>query len=384
VHRLAGDTLMNAGKTVPRREPGRFARWLLGSGRRQRADMQFTLIAMGVYAFSLAAQWQTVMAGAVEAGIAAELTITIVALQLTLVALIRSGVTRTLEDSGLVLLQMAIGILLIAWAYVINAHLNGVLLMLVALVLSYSALTLSPRLCLVIGVFAVLVFAVVIVVAIQLAPAQFPPQKEYVHLAFLTVVLPTLSYIASRVSRLRLQLKQQRRVLKASVEAIKKIAVSDELTGLKNRRYVDDWLRLQVAQSRRLDVPVCIALLDIDHFKRVNDVCGHTVGDLVLKEFAAIASSVVRDGEVFARWGGEEFLWVMTGVSPQRAVLAVDRLRALVSSSPHWKTQPGWTVSFSAGVAELNPRLEIEVALRDADDALYRAKANGRARTELH
>lgn len=101
---------------------------------------------------------------------------------------------------------------------------------------------------------------------------------------------------------MRLQLKQQRRVLKASLESLEKIAVSDELTGLKNRRYVNEWLRLQVAQSRRLDVPVCVALLDIDHFKRVNDVCGHTVGDLVLKEFATIASRVVRDGEVFARW----------------------------------------------------------------------------------
>lgn len=375
---------MNAAEPGRAREPGPFSRWLLGSERRQRADMQFTLIAMGVYAFSLVAQWQTVMAGAVDAGQAAQLTIAIVAIQLTFVGLIRSGVTRSLYDSGLVLVQMAIGILLIAWAYLINAHLNGMLLMLVALVLSYSALTLSPRLCLVIGGYAVLVFAVVIVVAVQLAPALFPPQKEYIHLAFLSVVLPTLSFIASRVSSLRLQLKQQRRDLRESLASIEKIATSDELTGLKNRRYVNEWLRLQVAQSRRLEVPVCIAVLDIDLFKRVNDVRGHAVGDLVLQEFATIARGVVRDGEVFARWGGEEFLWVMTGVSPQRAVLAVDRLRALVNASPHWINQPGWTVSFSAGVAEINPRLDIEVALRHADDALYRAKANGRARTELH
>lgn len=75
---------------------------------------------------------------------------------------------------------------------------------------------------------------------------------------------------------------------------------------------------------------------------------------------------------------------MMTGTSPQRAVFAVDRLRALVSSSLHWASQPGWAVSFSAGVAELDPKLDIEVALRQADDALYRAKANGRGRTELH
>lgn len=166
---------MNAVEADTTREPGRFSRWLLGNGRRQRADTQFTLIAMGVYAFSLLFQWQTVMAGVVEADLASRLTIAVVVIQLTLVALIRSGATRTLDDSGLVLAQMTIGILLIAWGYVINAYLNGTLLMLVTLVLSYSALSLSPRQCLAFGGFAVMVFAVVIVAAVQLAPAQFPP-----------------------------------------------------------------------------------------------------------------------------------------------------------------------------------------------------------------
>jgi diguanylate cyclase (GGDEF)-like protein len=183
---------------------------------------------------------------------------------------------------------------------------------------------------------------------------------------------------------MRLLLRRQRGELKASLASIEKIATLDELTGLKNRRYVDEWLRLQLAQGRRLDFRVCIALLDIDHFKRVNDVCGHAVGDMVLKEFAAIAGTVVREGEVLARWGGEEFLWVMAGASRHSAVLAVDRLRVIVSASPRWAAQPGWVVSFSAGVAELDPEAGIEVALRHADEALYQAKANGRARTALY
>ncbi|MCW5641832.1 MAG: GGDEF domain-containing protein [Rhodoferax sp.] len=157
-----------------------------------------------------------------------------------------------------------------------------------------------------------------------------------------------------------------------------------KLTGLRNRHFVNEWLRLQLAQSRRLDVVVCIALLDIDHFKRVNDVCGHSVGDRVLQEFASIAMGVVREGEVFARWGGEEFLWVMVGKNPDSAIHAVDRLRALVGQSACWATQPGWPVSFSAGVAPLDPREGIEHALRQADDALYRAKVAGRAQTLVH
>lgn len=377
-----GDNRINADEAGQVRQPNVGARWLLGSERRQRADMQFTLIAMGVYAFCLLAQWRAVMECTADAGLATGLSLVVVAIQFILIGLIRSGATRTLDDSGLSLAQMVMAILLIAWAYLINADLNGVLLMLAALVLSFSALTLSPRQCLGLGGFAVLVFAVIIVVATQMAPARFPPAKEYFQLAFLSVVLPNLSFISSRVSRMRLQLRRQRRELRDSLEAIEKVATSDELTGLRNRRYVNEWLRLQRAQSQRLGVTVCITLLDIDHFKRVNDVCGHTVGDTVLKEFAAIASAVVREGEVFARWGGEEFLWVMSGTNRGNAMQAVDRLRALVSQSPLWATQPGWPVSFSAGVAQIDPKDGIETALRHADDALYQAKAKGRARTE--
>ncbi len=129
---------------------------------------------------------------------------------------------------------------------------------------------------------------------------------------------------------------------------------------------------------------VCIAWLDIDHFTRVCDVCGHCAEDRVLQEFASIAMGVVREGEVFARRGGEEFLWVMTGKNPNGAIHAVDRLRALVGSSACRATQPGWPISFSAGVAPRDPRESIEQALRQADGALYRAKVGGRAQTLVH
>ncbi|MBX9882901.1 MAG: diguanylate cyclase [Sphingomonas sp.] len=154
-------------------------------------------------------------------------------------------------------------------------------------------------------------------------------------------------------------------------------ATTDPLTGLANRRKFDSIL------DRRIEATDggCIALFDIDFFKRVNDAHGHAVGDLVLETFARSALACVRAGDHVARLGGEEFGLILPGATIEQAAMVCERVRAAVADAV--TTTPGGIsvrVTVSAGLAEITPGAERLQLIRAADEALYRAKASGRDR----
>jgi diguanylate cyclase (GGDEF)-like protein len=126
----------------------------------------------------------------------------------------------------------------------------------------------------------------------------------------------------------------------------------------------------------------CLAILDIDHFKRINDTHGHGVGDEVLRGFAQAAESVLRETDVLARWGGEEFLVLLNDTQPGQANIGLERLRELlekVSLVPHL---PDLKPTFSSGLTAYELSEPLHSCIERADQALYRAKSNGRNRTE--
>ncbi len=156
---------------------------------------------------------------------------------------------------------------------------------------------------------------------------------------------------------------------------------TDPLTGLANRAALDRRFARALAQARRYDRPLSIVMLDIDHFKSINDEFGHQMGDRVLKEFADMLVSGLRGSDAVGRWGGEEFLLLCPETSSQQAAAFAERLceqsRALSFST-------GQTQTLSAGVAELNATDTVDSLLRRADAALYRAKHEGRDRVCCH
>ena len=161
---------------------------------------------------------------------------------------------------------------------------------------------------------------------------------------------------------------------------LSRAATSDPLTALLNRRGLES-----AFAAIGSDVgPACVALFDLDHFKRVNDQYGHAVGDEVLKAFAQVLSATVRDSDVVARFGGEEFAVLLVGADMQQAYTICDRVRYLLSQTTIF-TRQGTTISVtvSAGLALLPPDSLIEDTLRQADEALYKAKAAGRDRLEI-
>ena len=155
---------------------------------------------------------------------------------------------------------------------------------------------------------------------------------------------------------------------------IREQAVKDPLTGLYNRRYYDLFVQLHLKELK--DRPLGIAILDMDNFKAVNDLCGHVVGDKVLVELARILRDNVRDSDVVIRWGGDEFLILMPGATREEALKAVARLKRAVSS---WTNIlcPGVQVDITAGVSSWDPAgdRDLEEALKEADRELYARKS---------
>lgn len=157
------------------------------------------------------------------------------------------------------------------------------------------------------------------------------------------------------------------------------LALRDELTGQPNRRAVTAYAQAQFEQARKLGVPLSVAMIDLDHFKQVNDSLGHAGGDAVLRALVAAARSVLRGQDRLGRWGGEEWLLVMPGTSAGELPAVFERLRAAFAATPADGVRGAHGCSFSMGGAEMQadtPSLDALVAA--ADGRLYRAKADGR------
>ncbi len=155
-------------------------------------------------------------------------------------------------------------------------------------------------------------------------------------------------------------------------------ATHDSLTGVWNRSAILDILDRQVARTRKSKRSLCLALLDVDHFKRINDTYGHAAGDAVLIEVTLRMQSALRHYDAIGRYGGDEFIVVMPGLDRSRAIGLAERLRIQVAEDPFNVLKNPVYVTVSTGVAFHNRSESIEPLLRAADEALYRAKARGR------
>ena len=162
------------------------------------------------------------------------------------------------------------------------------------------------------------------------------------------------------------------------------LAMRDDLTGLPNRRSILEFARVQLRASRTDSLRMCVVLIDIDHFKIINDACGHAVGDAVLSAFAEICAQQLRSNDRLGRYGGEEFLLIMPGSDLNQIPLVFARLREAVQLIDVPGLLPTQSLTFSMGAVEVSgPTDELDHLIKRADDAMYRAKQGGRDRYEL-
>lgn len=168
--------------------------------------------------------------------------------------------------------------------------------------------------------------------------------------------------------------------LKQQSDELRRLAMHDQLTGLYNRHFLIDVAAKRISQAHRHKQALCVLMIDIDHFKTVNDEHGHSVGDAVLREVAAIVKQQSRNEDVVARFGGEEFVILLDNCDLANGAKKAELLRAsLVDSAIE-----GLRVSASFGLAQLDDNSEgFDELLHRADEAVYKAKSNGRNRVEL-
>jgi diguanylate cyclase (GGDEF)-like protein len=188
------------------------------------------------------------------------------------------------------------------------------------------------------------------------------------------------------VARLELHLKMVRlqRELTQKNKLLEEMSTTDPLTGLRNRRYLTDVLSVEFMRAKRYGSMLAVALLDVDHFKGVNDAHGHEAGDRVLKGIAEVLGRHLRRSDHGGRYGGEEFLVVLANVTPAGAELFAERLRGDIEAAVFTTDEGTLELTASIGVASFSPSLTTpsELVAR-ADAALYEAKQAGRNRVVI-
>lgn len=205
-------------------------------------------------------------------------------------------------------------------------------------------------------------------------------------LALLQIVSATALSIQHSVEDTHRELTSARESLdkvRLELEETREQVMLDPLTGARNRFCMDIHLSQEAARVRRHGFKLAVVLLDLDHFKLINDNHGHDAGDQLLIYFVQLSKAVLRESDTVFRYGGEEFLFMLPDTELQGAVFTLDRLKLMLHKSPmHYQ---GGTIpfTFSAGVAEMQANENIQTLLQRTDRALYAAKAGGRNRTFL-
>jgi len=287
------------------------------------------------------------------------------------------------KDPTLTLAQIVYSGTSVIVCYALAGPMGAVVLPMFCVAMLYAIFALPAPQVRWIAAYLLGLLGLVMVVMARWQPERYPAAEQLVTFFQMCIVLPVFSVLAGRLSALRQRLGQQKVALREALERNVELAERDALTGLYNRRRASELLELFVRQAAR-GQRFALAVVDIDHFKRVNDTHGHAAGDLVLQRFASEASATLRDGDILARWGGEEFLLLLPTGDVDSALGVAQRMRertvAMAVPLPR-----GGTVAFtvSIGVAVLQEGEAAGRAIERADAALYRAKANGRNCVEV-
>lgn len=354
--------------------------WLLGSERRLRArvaqQLLVTAVALGAALVFLIG---TARSGAPRNGVLGLLAL-LALLCLLGYGLVRSRWSERLADPSLTSAQIGTSILLASLAYpMLGVHRAAVIPLLV-LVLAFGMFPLRGATTILFALTALAGLTAAVGFAHFVWPRGFDPLDEILHVLTAAIAFLGMAVVAGRLQRIRQRLAGQREQLHRAIRRIEAMARHDALTGLFNRGEGDAMLRAALARHRRNGTQLQVGLIDLDHFKLLNDQHGHAAGDAVLRDFAARAKAALRSTDAIARWGGEEFLVLLDDATPELARQVLERLLLQVRSVPATFEGRPLPYSFSAGLAQAWPHDSPEQAVDRADQALYRAKHAGRAR----
>ena len=266
-------------------------------------------------------------------------------------AAIRSGASERLRDPSLTIAQMSFALLVGALAYTLAGRGRGAVFPIMMVVLMFGLYSLTPRQVRLMSALALALFGIAMALMAWRNPRVYRPEVEFAHFLVLAIILPAVSMLAGQLGQLRDALKRQKAELREALARNEALAQRDELTGLANRRHMAALIEAERVRSERSGARFCLAVLDIDRFKRINDSHGHPTGDHVLEVFAAEALAAIREADVLARWGGEEYLVLLNNCSLAKAAEVAENLRAAIEGHDFGLPEPRVPVTISLGVA---------------------------------
>lgn len=358
---------------------------VLGTGRNRRIRVAQWLISASVYACGASVLWFGVRGGWVAAGVFTDWCAFIAFGQVLVYAAIRSGWSKRYADPALTAAQIVLGVVTVEWGYLISGPMRTATLMPLVLIFAFGTFSLGWRRFAWLTLFTLCSLGMVVAfnsarLGVDGGPLPAVEVRiDLVNLMMMGILLPAISLLAARLSSLRDRLWQQRAELTEALAEVQRLATCDELTGLANRRHMQERLVLEHARAQREHV-FSVVLIDLDHFKKVNDSYGHARGDEALRAFADEAGASLRSCDLLARWGGEEFLLLLPDTPAPQARATVERLLARMRAAP---PIPGLPMTFSGGVTEYRPGEAVAETVARADRAMYAAKEGGRGRVVL-
>jgi diguanylate cyclase (GGDEF)-like protein len=295
----------------------------------------------------------------------------------------RSGFNRRFPDPSLAEPQMVSAIFFLGWGYMIGGPGSPIALMLLFIILMFSMFHATTKQLVRCSLLSVTVFGYAFWHVAHL-PTQEPFQAlmQAVYFGVLVIILVSMCVLMTYLSNIRARSSQRKQSLAEALARIRELAIRDELTGLFNRRHILELLHTERSRSDRTAQPWCLCMIDVDHFKVINDRHGHGVGDEVLRSLALIIRDGLRDCDHVARWGGEEFLVLLPNTGLEEAVLVVERIRQSLLRTGVSRAVTDLRVTLSAGVSQVLAEESLPQTIDRADQALYHAKSEGRNCTQ--
>ncbi len=257
-------------------------------------------------------------------------------------------------------------------------ELHSVFLMHYLLVVLFGAFRMQRRGFLIVGGVIMACYCLAMTALHMTGRYSFDPERELLGMVVFLFMLIGVSIIGTEISSLRWALKRRNSELNTVMQQAQEQAITDDLTGLYNRRHLMEILRRQQALAVRGDYHFSLCFVDLDHFKQINDNYGHKTGDEVLQTFADLARNSVREVDFVARLGGEEFVLVLVRTELPGAQHVAERLRISMSKARLDVLGPDSQVTASIGVSQYKAKEKIEETMHRADIAVYAAKNRGR------
>jgi diguanylate cyclase (GGDEF)-like protein len=364
--------------------PARLSRFLFGADPKLRRMMSYWGATAALYTVFVGLLVDAGQRRLIDQGDALGLTAYAAAGIVLSYLIVRLGARYGLAPTGAAALQAMFGISCNMWAYSITGPLRGATLMGLMVVVVFCTFALRPRQTLALTAVGLAGMGTTMWWHQVHDPLHYPALVEAVTFAIMAGCSLAVTVLTGEASKLRARLKAQKEDLVKALDTIRILATVDELTALSNRRHMNEVLAQE--ERRHGGSPgapghgTCIALLDIDFFKQINDRHGHAAGDEVLRSFAQAARAELRAGDVLARWGGEEFLLMLPATGEAAAQTVVERIREGVGNLRIEGVPLERRISFSAGLTARRGMEALADTVKRADKALYQAKSSGRDR----